>query len=237
MGKNLILALETSSLVSSIALIEESKLRAEITIENSRHHSENLVPHIEQLFSLGAVKKEDLSAVAVAVGPGSFTGLRIGIGTAKSIAYGLGIPIIGISTLKGLAWNLYGEGSLLCPIMDAQKNNVYTAIFEVRNGQMIMTKEESVESIETIFEWAKENPRLMLLGEGNRGFEEKLAQYGLNAQRPLPHLKMPRASSIGYAALERFLAQDFDSVMDLAPNYIRRSEAEELWEKKQLLEK
>ena len=237
MGKNLILALETSSLVSSIALIEENKLRAEITIENSRHHSENLVPHIEQLFSLGGVKKEDLSAVAVAVGPGSFTGLRIGIGTAKSIAYGLRIPIVGVSTLEGLAWNLYGEGCLLCPVMDAQKNNVYAGIFEVQKGKMVKIKEESVESVETIFNWAKENPRLMLLGEGNRGFEEKLTEYGLASQRPLPHLKMPRASSIGYAALERVRDQNYDSVMDLAPNYIRRSEAEELWEKKQLLEK
>jgi len=233
MENAVVLALETSSLVSSIAVLKEDKLLAELNIESTKHHSELLVPHIEELLKMASIEKSGLSAIAVSTGPGSFTGLRIGLATAKAMAYVLNIPVIGVSTLKGLAWNLRVEGALLCPLMDAQKGNVYTALYEVRNGEFAELWNERVESLEWVLAEARRNPKMMLLGEGNNRLVRKIEEYGLSSQRPAPHLYMPRAASIGFAAMERILAGEADSLMEVVPNYIRRSEAEELWEKKQ----
>ena len=146
MEKSIILAIETSSLVSSVALVGSKKLFGELTIENQKHHSERLVPYIEHLLEMSEIQKGELSAIAVSTGPGSFTGLRIGMATAKAIAYVLKIPVIGISTLSGLSWNLFAEGALLCPMMDAQKGNVYSAMYEVIDGLI-----EEIRSVEFSF--------------------------------------------------------------------------------------
>lgn len=233
MGQSIILAIETSSLVSSVAVLTEKKLVAELNIETNKHHSENLIVHIQDLLKQAEIEKKDLSAIAVATGPGSFTGLRIGLATAKAIAYTLHIPVIGISTLYGLAWNLYVEGAFLCPTMDAQKGNVYTSLFEIQNGVMIRHWPDKVESIENILNEMKNNPKIMILGEGIPSLFELLQEYDLHTKIALPHLRMPKASSIGYAAMQRFLNKDFESLMEVMPTYIRKSEAEELWEKRQ----
>lgn len=233
MGQSIILAIETSSLVSSIAVLTENKLLAELNIETNKHHSENLIIHIQDLLKQAEIEKKDLSAIAVSTGPGSFTGLRIGLATAKTIAYTLRIPLIGISTLYGLAWNLYAEGAFVCPTMDAQKGNVYTSLLEIQNGILIKHWPEKVESIENILQEVKNNPAIMVLGEGVPSLFKLLEEHHLHSQIALPHLRMPKASSIGYAAMQRFLNKDFESLMEVVPNYIRKSEAEELWEKRQ----
>ena len=220
-------------MVSSIAVVGKEKLLGELNIENTKHHSERLVAYTEKLLEMTEVSKSDLSALAVSNGPGSFTGLRIGMATAKAMAYVLKIPVIGISTLQGLAWNIFSEGALLCPIMDAQKGNVYNALYQVENGTLKELSEIRVEPIEEVLQRAKNNPTTMILGEGNSKMQSLLTEYQMIHQRPPLHLCMPRAASIGYAAMERFVKGDFDSIMDIVPDYIRRSEAEELWEKKQ----
>lgn len=233
MGQPIILAIETSSLVSSVAIMTEKKLLAELNIETNKHHSENLIIHIQDLLKQAEVDKKELSAIAVSTGPGSFTGLRIGLATAKAIAYTLQIPVIGISTLYGLAWNLFSEGALLCPTMDAQKGNVYTGIFEIKNGVIIEHWPEKVESVENVLQEVGKNSKIMVLGEGVPLLFKSLEEQGLYSQIALPHLRMPKASSIGYAAMQRFLNKEFESLMEVVPNYIRKSEAEELWEKRQ----
>lgn len=117
----LVLALDTATLVSSVALATEDTLLAEITLQTKKTHSELLMPHIQQLLAMANVDKKDIGAVAVSIGPGSFTGLRIGLATAKALAYALKIPIVGVPTLAALAYGCSLPGVLLAPLLDAQK--------------------------------------------------------------------------------------------------------------------
>ena len=100
-----ILAMDTATMVSSVAVADDKRLLAELIVENKLTHSETLLPNVEQVLKLAGVKREDLAAIAVSMGPGSFTGLRIGLAAAKAIAYGLNIPLVGIPTIEGLAWH------------------------------------------------------------------------------------------------------------------------------------
>lgn len=239
MAKPIVLALETSSLVSSIALVSEDKVIGELNTETNRHHSEQLVPHIDLLLKSTGIEKRSLNYIAAAIGPGSFTGLRIGLATAKALAYVLQIPVVGVSTLEGLAWNLHGNGTEICAVMDAQKQNVYMARYQCKNNKLVIVSEEEVTSAARVIEELKKEPQMTLAGEKITSLDLLLAEEGLLACKAPPHLSMPRAASIGYGALQKIKDTPTASMMDIIPNYIRKAEAEELWEKKQqdLLEK
>ena len=125
----MLLAIETSSLVSSVALLHEDTLRAELTIQARLTHSEQLMPYIADMLDKASVKKSQIDGVAVAVGPGSFTGLRIGLAAAQAMAYAWGCCLHGVDTLKALAYNSQLEGVVLSPVLDAQKGNFYQALY------------------------------------------------------------------------------------------------------------
>ena len=125
-----ILALDSSGLVASVALVEDDNLIAEYTIQYKKTHSQTLLPMLEEIRRMVDLDMDTVDAVAVAAGPGSFTGLRIGSATAKGLAFALEKPIIPVPTLEGLAWQMYGTDALVCPIMDARRNQVYTGLYE-----------------------------------------------------------------------------------------------------------
>lgn len=125
-----ILALDSSGLVASVAIIEDDLLIAEYNIQYKKTHSQTLLPMLEELKRMVELDMSTLDAVAIAAGPGSFTGLRIGSATAKGLGLALNIPLIEIPTLEGLAYNLYGAAEYVCPIMDARRGQVYTGIYE-----------------------------------------------------------------------------------------------------------
>lgn len=125
-----ILGLDSSGLVASIAVVEEGELIAEYTINYKKTHSQTLLPMLDELRNMIELDLDSIDAIAVASGPGSFTGLRIGSATAKGLGLGLGKPVVEVPTLEGLAWNLYGTEKLVCPIMDARRSQVYTAVYE-----------------------------------------------------------------------------------------------------------
>ena len=125
-----ILALDSSGLVASVAVMDDDVLVAEFTIQYKKTHSQTLVPMMDEIKKMIDLDLASLDAVAVAAGPGSFTGLRIGAATAKGLGLALDIPLIEVPTLEGLAYNLYGVGGCICPIMDARRGQVYTGIYE-----------------------------------------------------------------------------------------------------------
>lgn len=125
----MLLAIETSSLVSSVALLHDDTLRAELTIQARLTHSEQLMPHIADMLDKASVKKSQIDGVAVAVGPGSFTGLRIGLATAKGLSFAWNVPIVGVTTPVSLAWNFVGVSDRICTLIDAQKGNVYAGVY------------------------------------------------------------------------------------------------------------
>ena len=125
-----LLALDSSGLVASVALVEDDNLIAEYTIQYKKTHSQTLLPMLDEIKKMVELDLSTVDAIAVAAGPGSFTGLRIGSATAKGLALALEKPIVPVPTVDGLAYQLYGTDALVCPIMDARRSQVYTGIYE-----------------------------------------------------------------------------------------------------------
>ncbi|MBP2625763.1 MAG: universal protein YeaZ [Firmicutes bacterium] len=228
-----ILALETATLVSSVALATADTLLAEITLQTKKTHSELLMPHIDKILAMAEVSKADIKAVAVSVGPGSFTGLRIGLATAKTLAYAMNVPLIGVPTLAALAYGCLVPGVILAPMLDAQKGNVYHALFEWRSGELKELMPPTVMYIdEALDNLAEYNTPVVLMGEATVLHRAKIQQIGKNLVLAAPHLIIQRAGSV--ATLGHILISQGrqDDVMALEPLYIRRSEAEVLWERR-----
>jgi tRNA threonylcarbamoyladenosine biosynthesis protein TsaB len=229
----LILALDTATLVSSVALATADRLVAELTLQTKKTHSELLMTHIAQIIEMSGTTKEDLTAIAVSIGPGSFTGLRIGLSTAKALAYALQIPVIGVPTLAALAYACPFPGAMLAPMMDAQKGNIYEALFSWQDGDLREIRPARIVALApALAELAGMERPVVALGEGAVMYSEQIAKQAGSLVTAPPHIVMPRAGSV--AMLGQKLLQDGvqHNVMSLEPLYIRRAEAEELWERR-----
>lgn len=230
----LILAFDTSSIVASVALMEEDKLMGEYIIHHEKTHSQKLMPMIHTLLSDCGRKLEEIDVIAVAEGPGSFTGLRIGVATAKGLAHGLDRPVAGISTLDGLAFNMpYCEG-LICPILDARRSQVYTAVYQWDDGVLNRVLEPMALSIEELTEQLKNRPeRIVFLGDGVKANESFLKdQLGDRVLLAPQTVAMQRASSVAALALQKARAGQLDTFYGLTPAYLRKSEAERQYDEK-----
>ena len=216
-----ILAIETASSVSSVAVASEGKLRAEVTVEAGRTHSETLLSHIEGALSFAGVERPMLTGVAVSIGPGSFTGLRIGLATAKAIAYGLGIPLVGVPTLAALALAFPVPGVCTLALMDAQKGNAYAGLYVC-----------VAPLAEVVAEAAALGKPVVLTGELVKKRRARLGELPENVALAPAHFLAARASCVAWLGQERLSAGESDDPMTLEPFYIRRSEAEVLWEKR-----
>ena len=230
-----ILSIDTSSQVSSVAVLSAERVAAEVSMQGALTHSETLMPHIETALGMARVEKSELEGIAVSIGPGSFTGLRIGLASAKMMAYALHIPLIAVPTLEALAHHYICEGVRLVPMMDAQKGNVYAQEFmwEVgldglhireKHALSILPLTEVIAGLENV-----EQP-VLLLGDA---MQKKTALALPTNVRLAPiHARMPRAACVGLAALTRLACGEIDDPVTAVPLYLRRSEAEVLWEKR-----
>ena len=232
-GKMKILAMDTATVVSSVAVATEDRVVAELTAETRFTHSETLVENIEEVMRLADVKREELSAVAVSLGPGSFTGLRIGLAAAKAIAYALSIPLVGVPTLEVLAAAFPSPGAIVAPLIDAQKGNGYFALYRWTENGLVCERDVAVASPQEIADTiVMEQGPVTVAGD----FARKLAAKGIELPKnatlaPLTHI-MPRAALVAARAVVRLQNGEGKSPMDLEPIYVRRSEAEVLWEKR-----
>jgi tRNA threonylcarbamoyladenosine biosynthesis protein TsaB len=222
-----ILALDTSTLVSSVAVATPDALLAELTLQVRKTHSERLLPHIESLLAMAELDVKKLKAVAVSLGPGSFTGLRIGLATAKGLSYALKIPLLGVPTLTALAFSCPVAGSYLSPMLDAQKGNVYQAVFCWQDNELQEIIPPRVISFEKAYQELLKMPKpFVILGEAALLYREKIAS-------PAPcHITMPRAGSVATLAQKMLAQGETQDIFTLEPLYIRRSEAEEIWERR-----
>ena len=230
-----ILSIDTSSQVSSVAVLSAERVAAEISMQGALTHSETLMPHIETALRMARVEKSELEGIAVSIGPGSFTGLRIGLASAKMMAYALHIPLIAVPTLEALAHHYICEGVRLVPMMDAQKGNVYAQEFVWRaDGDALILQEIRSLAIlpltEVIAGLEHAEQPVILLGDAM----QKKTTLALPANVHLApiHARMPRAACVGLAALTRLARGEMDDPVTAAPLYLRRSEAEVLWEKR-----
>lgn len=230
------LAIDTSSLVATVAVMNEEKLLGEYTINSPMTHSQKLMPIIEQLLSTLDLSMEDIDLIAVSRGPGSFTGVRIGIATVKGLAHARNIPIIGVSSLEGLAYNItYGE-ELICPIMDARRNQVYTGVYKWVDYELEeIVKEAPLGIDELMDELRKREEKVIFLGDGlSRYKEEIINNLGDKALFAPGFVNMQRASSIAQLALDKIAREDLEpeSYHSIIPVYLRKSEAERQYEEK-----
>lgn len=226
-----ILAIDTATLVSSVAIATPDTLVAELTIQTRKTHSERLMPHIASLLKMAEITQTSLKAVAVSIGPGSFTGLRIGLATAKALTYALNIPLIGVPTLAALAFSCPVPGVILAPMLDAQKGNVYLGLYEWREDAVYEVQPPRVMAFAAAqAELGKlEKPALML--------GEAAVMHKADIVHPVPpHVIMPRAGSVAVMAQVMYAQGIRHDVAALEPLYIRRSEAEVLWERRQAQE-
>ena len=230
----LTLAIDTATKVCTVALCRDRELLAEYTINMGMTHSEGLLPQLEQLLARTGVEKKDIGLLAVSMGPGSFTGLRIGLATAEAMAYAWQCCLHGVDTLKALAYNIQLEGIVLSPVLDAQKGNFYQALYQWQNGQLVeLAPVAVVNAQEALERIALQGTPALLMGECER-LVKKVPDGLPTWVREAPvALRMPRASSVAWAALDEFDPEADKKIFGLEPYYIRRSEAEELWEKKQ----
>lgn len=227
-----ILAIDTATQVSSVAVARRERLLAELTMQGCMTHSEMLLPHIHQVLRMANVKKEELSGIAVSIGPGSFTGLRIGLAAAKALCYALQLPLVGVPTLEALAWHYPVPGLRIVTLLDAQKGNAYCQSFCFSKGRMEAQGEITVSGLPEILAGCVGKQPAVLLGD--------VVQKKIAGKLSLPdnvglapaHLVMPRAACVARVGLGRLAAGKIGNIMDMEPVYIRRSEAEVLWEKR-----
>lgn len=222
-----ILAIETSTYSGSIAVSDGEEILGEFYFNMGPSHSEKLVPSIDWLLSGLKMAKSELDGIAVSLGPGSFTALRVGISTAKGIAYSLGIPLSGASSLELLAMNLPFSRYQICPLIDARKAEYFAALFRSDDGRIERITEDRAYSPTGLTEVIKE--KTVFVGEGALLYKDFLEDNQVRQELAVfcpRYLNYPRASSLalyGAGRLEKGLTED---LLGLAPHYLRKSDAE-----------
>ena len=222
----LILAFETSAKAASVALMEGEKLLGESYQNTGLTHSQTLMVMAEDLLKQCNKTVQDVTAVAVAEGPGSFTGVRIGVAAAKGFAWGREIPCYGISTLEAMAESLGIYEGYVCPVMDARRSQVYNALFYVNNGVVERRKEDRAISLADLgAELAELNAPIFLVGDGSDLTHRTLKEQ-VNVILPPEHRKHQRATGVAILAAREAAAGEAPSGGALTPNYLRLSQAE-----------
>ena len=228
-----ILGLDSSGLVASVAIVENDVLVAEYTTNYKKTHSQTLLPMLDEIRKMTELEMQTIDAVAVASGPGSFTGLRIGSATAKGLGLALDKPIVEVPTLEGLAWNLYGTDRLVCPLMDARRNQVYTAAYEfVPQGEGFALTEVIGQAPRDIADMLEQLNRLgreaIFLGDGVPVYHSML-QGQLKIPYSLAAAGSNRQRAASVAALGAVYFAQGRTVTAAAhqPEYLRKSQAEQ----------
>ena len=221
-----ILALETSAKTASAAVVTEGKVLGVTSVTAGLTHSQTVLPLADALLKGVSASLQELDGFAVSTGPGSFTGLRIGISAVKGLAQGLGKNCAGISTLEGLAWNFQGLSYTVCPVMDARCGQVYTSLFWVNGGAPQRLWEDMAISLEALREKLQSvEGDVILVGDGAELAFSALSDSGKVLLSP-PALRYQSAASVGFAALARFAAGETVSPAELLPAYLRLPQAE-----------
>jgi len=220
-----ILAFETSAKAASVALTENGQLLAESYQNTGLTHSQTLMTMAEHLLQTCGLTPADVEAVAVAAGPGSFTGVRIGVAAAKGFAWGRQIPCCGVSTLEAMAKNLGVHSGYVLPVMDARRSQVYTALFYAENGVLSRKMEDSALSLQELSQQVSGlDAPVYLVGDGSALCARTLALA--NLVLPPEHRMHQRAAGVALAAEEQLAAGADADGASLKPNYLRLSQAE-----------
>ena len=223
-----ILGLDSSGIVASVAIVEDANLIAEYTVNYKKTHSQTLLPMLDELAKMTELELDTIDAIAVAAGPGSFTGLRIGSATAKGLGLALKKPLVEIPTVDALAYNLYDAKALICPIMDARRSQVYTGIYRFEEPKLVTVEAQmAVPMMELIDRLNARGEEVIFLGDGVPVFSKMIEE---NLKVPYSfapaHVNKQRAAAV--AALGEIYLKEGREVaaVDHVPDYLRVSQAE-----------
>ena len=222
-----ILGIDSSSLVASAAIVTDDILTAEYTVNFKKTHSQTLLPMIDEIVSMTGTDLEEIDAIAVSGGPGSFTGLRIGSATAKGLGLALKKPLIHVPTVDALAYNLWGAADLVCPIMDAKRNQVYTGIYRMREGLSIV-KEQCPMDMRGLMEKLNGlGEPVIFLGDGVPVSEPVIRETAKVPFSFAPaHMNRQRAAAVAALGAVYYRQGRTETAAEHGPDYMRKSQAE-----------
>ena len=228
-----ILSLDCATECATVAILEDDKLIGEISFNYKKQHSVILMPMIDEVLKNTSLNINDIDGFVVSKGPGSFTGLRVGMATIKGLVQASKKPFISVSTLEGLANNLFYADGLICPIMDALRGNLYTALYKFEGDNLTSLVEPMVISLEELITTLKEkNEPVYFIGDGVYKFKEKLINELENIKFAPSHLNLARAASLGQLGRKYLNNGIEDDVYAATPIYLRLSQAEREYEEK-----
>ena len=223
----LVLALECATKSVGLALLDEGDVQAELYLGPGRHHAEVLLPALDRLFSVAGLTPERVDLLACTVGPGSFTGLRIGVSTIKGLALATGKPVVGVSTLEALAMNALPSAHLICPMLDARKNQVYAGLYRMGPDDLpIAERPDRLTSAPDLLQ-ELDDREVVFLGDGALR-HEKLIRETIKGRTILSGSSHQRlmASAVGLIGLRQFRRGNIMHMPTFTPRYLRLSEAE-----------
>lgn len=224
-----IIAIDSSGLVASVAVATEDALIAEYTVNFKKTHSQTLLPMLEEVSKMTELDLDTVDAIAVAAGPGSFTGLRIGSATAKGLGLALNKPIIAVPTVDALSYNLWGSKDIICPIMDARRNQVYTGLYEfTEGGEHVVIRGQFAEDIDVLIGMINEMGRgVTFLGDGVPVYREAIeAKITVPVKFAPIHMSRQRAGALASLGLKYFKEGNTETASEHSPIYLRLSQAE-----------
>lgn len=219
----LILAFESSARAASVALVEDGRLLSQYSQCSGLTHSRTLLPMAEDMLKNAELTLDKIDLFAVAHGPGSFTGIRIGVSTVKGLAWAADKPCVGVSTLEAMAWHGLAAGGLVCPVMDARRSQVYNALFKVENGKPVRLCEDRPIALSQLAEELRDlNAPAFLIGDGAELAEKYLREQGLACTVAPENLRWQSAWGVAIAAMDK-TPGNADALL---PVYLRLSQAE-----------
>lgn len=222
-----VLGIESSSLVASVAIVTDGILTAEYTVNLKKTHSQTLLPMIDEVIRMLEIELDTIDAIAVSGGPGSFTGLRIGSATAKGLGLAMKKPLIHVPTVDAMAYNLYGTDALICPIMDARRNQVYTGIYRFEKKFETVMDQDAMDMGELIEKLNAMGERVIFLGDGVPVYEKQIAEKMTVPYDLAPaHVNRQRAASVAALGAVYFAEGKTETAMEHKPDYLRKSQAE-----------
>jgi len=225
-----VLAIESSGLTAGAAVVCEEKTIAEFNTNYIKNHSQTLMPMVDRLLAISAFSLDDIDYIACSSGPGSFTGLRIGAATAKGLAAGINKPIIPVPTLDALAYTVFKTEGIIAPVMDARRDQVYTAFYVCDDSGLKRLTDYDALDIDKVLDMAAVYGRpVTFLGDGMLVYKEKILQKGFFTAAP--NNNMQRAASVGSLALT--MTDKAVPAGEFAPFYIRKPQAEREFESRQ----
>lgn len=235
-----VLGIDSSGLVASVAIVEDEIVLAEYSVNYKKTHSQTLLPMLDEISRMIELDIDTVDAIAVAAGPGSFTGLRIGSATAKGLAEAMGKPIVAVPTVDALAYNLYGTSAIVCPLMDARREQTYTGVYEFARVKDVYTMNtllpQRAVALDEIIDVLNNMDRdVVFLGDGVPVFYDKLeSMLKVSHTYAPPFMNRQRAAVLATLAFSYIAEGKTQSAAEHAPVYLRLSQAErEALEKKE----